>query len=131
MPSAPQSPMTGMMTQTGAEAQPQPTYLYDQTQLQFAQSKILRIISTFRLILFFTTYNENATNRVREGFQKNAKYDSYNNLFLDERIGIVCLILVRLNFSQIFFSFNQAGHGGRPPDFQKSSENYFTSIPSD
>ena len=46
MPSAPQSPMTGMMTQTGAEAQPQPTYLYDQTQLQFAQSKTLKMIST-------------------------------------------------------------------------------------
>ena len=47
MPSAPQSPMTGMMTQTGAEAQPQPTYLYDQTQLQFAQSEILKLKKFF------------------------------------------------------------------------------------
>lgn len=86
MPSAPQSPMTGMMTQTGAEAQPQPTYLYDQTQLQFAQSKILKIISTFSLILFLTSYswsyclsefknNENATYRERKGFQKKYMYE--------------------------------------------------------
>ena len=41
MPSAPQSPMTGMMAQSGQEPQHQPTYVYDQTQLQFAQSKFL------------------------------------------------------------------------------------------
>ena len=43
MPSAPQSPLTGLtavMPQTGqAETQPQQYQLYDQSQLQFAQSK--------------------------------------------------------------------------------------------
>ena len=43
MPSAPQSPLTGLtavMPQTGqADTQPQQYQLYDQSQLQFAQSK--------------------------------------------------------------------------------------------
>ena len=78
MPSAPQSPMTGMMTQTGAEAQPQPTYLYDQTQLQFAQSKIFKIISKFRLIYFSLPIMKMQL----IGFQNLI----YNYLFLDEKI---------------------------------------------